>query len=290
MFECISREAEYISKLMHMLNDIHTYMNWKIKKDGIVVQALDGSQVSYIYLQLHETFFYKYECSKETMIGLDMEKVKNTFKNGGKKQGVVLRIVEEDKMDENTNNGHKEKEEKDFFKKLLLIGFFDYDDDDEIEPKTTTATDSFYTLNTLFIEDEENVQLETPETYDVHIRMRSSDFYHLFHRFPTDEIQIKSDNETLTIGSVGNQGTSSFIKKWKKNDIIIGNDHIQICFRSAVDITFASKYFMQLCRWKCLSNYIYLNLKNDSPLLAHYIFCENKFSYLSYFLAPKKQE
>lgn len=277
--ECLSKEADYVSKLMHVLSDIHTHMNWKIKKDGIIVQALDGSQVSCIYLQLHETFFCRYECSKEITIGLDMEKVKNTFKNSGKKQGVVLRIIEKEK------NKNDTKEEKDDCFQKLWIGFFDHN---AIE--STTNSDSFYTLDTLLIEEENVVQLEIAETYDVQIRMRSNDFYRLFHRFPTDEIKIKSNNETLTIGSVGNHGTSSFIKKWKKNEIGNENNNIQRCFQSPVDITFSSKYFMQLCRWKYLSNYIYLNLKYNSPLLAHYIFCENKFSYLSYFLAPKKEE
>ena len=150
----------------------------------------------------------------------------------------------------------------------------------------------------------DKLDIQIPEVYDIQIRIHSTEYNRLFGTFPTDEVRIYGnvDHQIITLSSPKKLSNKKDEKKednnvsisteWRINDDK-RNVNVKIRLRSNVDMIFPSKYFSCFCKPYLLSkkHYIYLNIKQDQPILINYNLEEyKKYSFINSFIAAKMDD
>ena len=260
-------------KYFKCIEDITDTLNINVNTDGIHINSMDQSHVSYIDGFLDKDDFDAYSVKKESIIGLNLKsfcKILNAFDKG---DCIIIDMNKnEDKINITFENANRKSQ---FELKLLLIEqddlkieSMDYDQEIDI---------SFNRLETICNE----MDIVETETIKFHINRVIKNVNLLGEgHLGTLNLMLKDTNENK----------ERLMMEKKGNKLVINKklDYKLYPIKKSFDIEFNLKKIKSILKLNAISNSILINLSEDYPTKLECQIEEN--SYLHYYIAPKINE
>ena len=236
LLELQTVQASSFRILIEALKEILTDSNFEFDSNGLKLVAMDSSHTVLVHLRLNADNFEVYQCSKKTIIGVNLLNFYKLMKVMGNNDTLKLFIEEEDMS-------------------VLNIVI------ENSEKNSMTK----YKLNLMDLE-EENIEVPPPSFESV-ITMPSIDFQKICRDMNnlSDEIEIKSLKEQLIFSCKGG---------WAEQETIIGSSNNGMSFiqdnNNIVQGLYDLKHLVLFSKCTNLCNSVELYLKNDFPLIIKY--------------------
>jgi len=96
MFQAKLTEGALFKKLIDIIKDLVTDVNFDISETGISLQALDSSHVSLVSLNLSAEGFEEYRCDKSMTLGVSIANLSKIMKCGTNDESITLSTEEEE--------------------------------------------------------------------------------------------------------------------------------------------------------------------------------------------------
>jgi proliferating cell nuclear antigen len=262
MFEAKLSDGFIFKKIIDSIKDIVDVANIHISKNGIEMQAMDGSHVALVSLKLSKEGFDSFKCTKDQVLGINVKDFSKFIKFVEQNDSLLLRA----KPNATT----------------LYV--------ESVSAKNQNKVEFEYRLQQL---DEEN--LSVPEQqYDSCITINSN----LFTKHCRDlralddtvKIEVKEDKVLLSVEA--SNGTLSILL----NDSASQNSAIDDDRQNALKVQvsnpnifisqqFALGYLELFNKAGCLGTFTRLHLMDGEPLITEFII--DGLGNMKFFLAPK---
>lgn len=80
MFKFTLRDPKSLKVAISAMSKLITEANMLYKPEGIIIQALDGSRIAMVDLNMPKTYFEDYACDKEELLGINIELLEDVLK------------------------------------------------------------------------------------------------------------------------------------------------------------------------------------------------------------------
>lgn len=253
MFEAKLLEGNILKKIVEAIKDIVTDVNIDVSPAGLSLQAMDGSHVALVSLNLSMEGFEHYRADTTMVLGINV--------------GMLAKVM---KLADPTDSITLQAEDSATHLKLIF---------ENAKQERTTE----FTLNLISLDVE---HLAIPETeYSSKVSINASEFSKLCK-------ELYTLNETMTITthpdyclfSVDSEAGSGSIKLGK-NENGSSDDRLQLEVNEGVTQQFAIRYLNMFNKAAPLTSHTNLCLHAEQPLVVEYRI-EN-LGVLKYYLAPK---
>ena len=254
MFLAKLKESEKIKKLIESIKDIVSEINLECSPTGINLQAMDGSHVALVTVNLNCDGFEEYRCDKIVNLGINVGNLWKLMKCASNDDSFLI------KADVNPNQ--------------IQITF----------ENSSAKKCCVFNLSLIQIDSE---HLGIPETnHGSVVMMNSNEFnkitkelYHL-----SETVNIETNQSYVSFSIQGDQVNGCI--KIENNDT--SNSKTMIKGDEAVNLAFALRYLNMFTKATSLSEFVYLYLSNDYPLKVEYVL--DGLGSLKYYLAPRIAE
>lgn len=256
MFIAKLKESLLMKKLIESIKDIVSEINLEVSPHGINLQAMDGSHVALVTVNLSCDGFEEYRCDKVLTLGINVQSLWKLMKCGGNEDYLTLKA--------DTEPSH-----------LNII----------FENKKIKKNCNFK-LGLINIESE---HLGIPETsYGSKVTMSSAEFNRvtkeLYQLSETVNIETQS---TFVNFSINSESVSGNIKiDGNQSSNVEEQTSIQVA--EPVNLAFALRYLNMFTKATPLSDQVTLYLSSEYPLKVEYGL--DNLGSLKYYLAPRISE
>lgn len=253
MLEAKFEEASLFKRIIDGFKDCVQLVNFQCKEDGIIAQAVDDSRVLLVSLEIGIEAFQNYRCDHPVTLGIDLTSLSKILRCGNNTDNLTL--IADDTPDS------------------VLLLFEDTKKDRIAE----------YSLKLMDI-DAEFLKIEDL-AYDCSLKMPSPEFSKIVRDLSqlSDSINIMITKETIKFVADGDIGSGSVILK-PFVDMDKPEQSIKLEMEQPVDLTFGSKYLLDIVKGSALSDTVGVRLSSEAPALFQF---DLKSGYLQFFLAPK---
>ncbi|KAH3903166.1 proliferating cell nuclear antigen SCDLUD_000780 [Saccharomycodes ludwigii] len=255
MLEAKFTEASLLKKIIDSFKDSVELVNFVCDENGIEAQAVDDSRVLLVALKIGADLFEEYRCDRGITLGLNLTSLAKILRCGNNTDNLTL--IAEDEPDS------------------LLILFEDVKKEKMSE----------YSLKLVNI-DADMLKIDDMK-YDCLVEMPSVEFAKTVRDLNqlSDSFTAIVTKDTIKFVADGEIGSGSVILKPNVN-LDKPEDKIVVELEKPVDLTFSSKYLLDIVKASGLSMAITLKLAVDAPALFEFKL-NNTNGFLSFFLAPK---
>uniref|UniRef100_A0A6C0IVC8 Proliferating cell nuclear antigen PCNA N-terminal domain-containing protein n=1 Tax=viral metagenome TaxID=1070528 RepID=A0A6C0IVC8_9ZZZZ len=270
MFSLRHSNPFILLKYFKCIEDITDTLNINVNTDGIHINSMDQSHVSYIDGFLDKDDFDEYNVEKDVIVGLNLKSFCKILNAYDKDDCIILDMDKsEDKISITFENENRKSQ---FELKLLLIeqddlkiDSMDYDQEIDI---------SFNRLETICNE----MDIIETETIKFYINKDSKD------------IKLYGEGHLGILNLLlkeNNENKERLMMKKKGNKLVINKklDYKLYPIKKSFDIEFNLKKIKSILKLNAISNSILINLSEDYPTKLECQIEEN--SYLHYYIAPK---
>lgn len=256
MLEAKFAEASLFKKIIDGFKDCVQLVNFNCNERGIAAQAVDDSRVLLVALSIGSEACINYRCDREIVLGVDLSSLSKILRCGNNSDNLTL--IADDSPD------------------TVLVLFED----------TKKDRISEYSLKLMDI-DADFLKIDEM-TYDSVITMPSVEFAKVVRDLNqlSDSLNILVTKETIKFVSEGEFGSGSVIVK-PQVDMDHPNESIKVELEKPVDLTFGSKYLLDIIKGAGLSDQITIKLSAESPALFQFPLQSGS---LQFYLAPKFNE
>ncbi|CCD22928.1 proliferating cell nuclear antigen NDAI_0A07740 [Naumovozyma dairenensis CBS 421] len=253
MLEAKFEQASLFKRIIDGFKDCVQLVNFQCKEDGIIAQAVDDSRVLLVSLEIGKDAFQEFRCDHPITLGMDLNSLSKILRCGNNTDSLTL--IADDTPDS------------------LLLLFED----------TKRERISEYSLKLMDI-DADFLKIEELQ-YDTTIMMPSADFSKTVRDLSqlSDSLNILVTKETIKFVTDGDIGSGSVIMK-PFIDMENPDESIKLEMEQPVDLTFGSKYLLDIVKGSALSNKIGIRLSSEAPALFQF---DLTSGFLQFFLAPK---
>lgn len=254
MLEAKFQQSSFFKKIIDGLKDCVQLVNFNCSEKGIAAQAVDDSRVLLVSLAVTPDAFEEYRSDRAVTLGVDLNSLSKILRCSANEDSLTL--VAEDSPDN------------------MLVLFED----------TKRERISEYSLKLMEI-DADFLEVDQID-YDTTINMPSTEFAKIIRDLNqlSDSLNILVTKETIKFTSEGDFGSGSVIVK-PRTDVERPEDSVRVELEKPVDLTFGSKYLLDIIKAASLSVSIVVKLSAETPALFH--FNLDGAGHLQYFLAPK---
>lgn len=253
MLEAKFEEASLFKRIIDGFKDCVQLVNFQCKEDGIIAQAVDDSRVLLVSLEIGIEAFQEYRCDHPVTLGIDLTSLSKILRCGNNSD--TLTLIAEDTPDS------------------VLLLFED----------TKRERIAEYSLKLMDI-DADFLKIEELQ-YDTTLMMPSYEFSKVVRDLSqlSDSLNIMVTKETIKFVADGDIGSGSVILK-PFVDMEKPEDSVKLEMEQPVDLTFGSKYLLDIVKGSALSEKIGIRLSSEAPALFQF---DLKSGFLQFFLAPK---
>lgn len=282
MLEAQVQQAILWKRLVECINGLVNEANFDCNPGGLSIQAMDSSHVALVHLLLRDDGFDKYQCERNSILGINLQSLSK-----------VLKIVE------NTDS-------------LSLR----HDDDNDVVTLVSENTDKTrcceYQLKLLEIEAE---AMGIPEMdYRSTVTLSSAEFAKIVRDMSVfgDTVTIAITREGVKFSSTGDigqgytflqasSGAKREVKSEVKRETADENEEggisrkaakaeaapigVEVEMEEPITLSFALRFMTIFAKGATLSDRVSLKFAKDSPCMVEYAM--DNLGYLRYYLAPK---
>ncbi|SCU84495.1 LADA_0D01992g1_1 [Lachancea dasiensis] len=256
MLEGKFEEASLFKKIIDSFKDCVQLVNFNCNEHGIAAQAVDDSRVLLVSLSIGTESFQEFRCDRGVTLGVDLSSLSKILRCGNNNDNLTL--IADDTPDS-----------------VLLL--FEDTKKDRI---------SEYSLKLMDI-DADFLDIEGMQ-YDTTITMPSAEFAKVVRDLNqlSDSLNILVTKDTVKFVAEGDIGSGSVIVK-PHTDMDKPLESVKVELDKPVDLTFGSKYLLDIIKGAGLAEQITIKLSAETPALFEFGL---QSGYLQFFLAPKFNE
>ncbi|AGA16200.1 pcna protein [Thysanoplusia orichalcea nucleopolyhedrovirus] len=247
MFEAEFKTGSFLKKLVEAFKELLPHATFDCDNQGVSMQAMDGSHVALVSLQLHAAGFENYRCDRNVSLNVSINSLSKIVKCANDRSSILM----------------KSQDESD-----VMAFVFNNDN------RTCT-----YTLKLMCI-DVEHLGIPNSD-YDCVINMSSAEFAQICRditQFDQDVI-VSCSKKGLQFRANGDIGSADVRLNANSENVSV------LEARQTTTHTFAGKYLCHFAKAAPLSSAVTLYMSEDLPLKVEY--CIQDLGTLAYFLAPK---
>ncbi|EDO14623.1 hypothetical protein Kpol_264p9 [Vanderwaltozyma polyspora DSM 70294] len=253
MLEAKFEEASFFKRIIDGFKDCVQLVNFQCKDDGIIAQAVDDSRVLLVSLEIGSESFQTYRCDHPITLGIDLNSLSKILRCGNNTD--TLTLIADDTPDS------------------VLLLFED----------TKRERIAEYSLKLMDI-DADFLKIEEL-AYESTLMMPSAEFAKNVRDLSqlSDSLTFTITKETIKFQADGDIGSGSVILKPYVN-MDDPDQSIKLEMEQPVDLTFGSKYLLDIVKGSALSNKVGIRLSSEAPALFQF---DLSSGFLQFFLAPK---
>ena len=90
MFHAKLADGSILKKLLECVKDLVTEVNFEVTSAGMGIQAMDGSHIALVSLNLSAEGFEEYRCDKSMKLGISMTSFSKIMKQSTQEESVTL--------------------------------------------------------------------------------------------------------------------------------------------------------------------------------------------------------
>jgi proliferating cell nuclear antigen len=253
MFEARLAKGLLLKKIIDAIKDLITEASWDFTKEGIMLQAMDSSHVSLVYLNLKSDGFDAYHCSNSLTMGMNIKSFYMILKCASDGDMITLKAQDDPRVlnivFEANNNREKISE---YEMKLIDLDVEHF----EIPDKEYACV----------------MRFNSPEFKKICTdSLRFGDVITI--NCTTDGVRFSSSSDKLITGNVTYRSE---------------NKDIDIKITQPVGLSFSLQTLIHITKATPLSTFVQLSLTPNEPLLVEYKI--EDFGNLKYYLAPNISE
>jgi proliferating cell nuclear antigen len=253
MFVAKLDKAEPLKKLVNILMDIVSTIEWRINSDGIHIHTMNTSHTCVVDVNIPVSAFKSFSCEEESVvINIPLVNLSKVIKCIANDQSIFINVETNDEM---------------------LLYFHD---------KADNARE--FRLSLLSLDDDGNTMLELPgkETYMLEKEVDAEEFNTLIKEFASigDFIKIETVEKNLKFSTDGDIGCASILFKSSQT------------VEAGVQLgTFATRYLISMTKTSSATKEntnVSIYLSNEKPIMLKYDIMYG-FGTMLFFLAPKME-
>nr|5CFK_A Chain A, Proliferating cell nuclear antigen,Proliferating cell nuclear antigen [Leishmania donovani]5CFK_B Chain B, Proliferating cell nuclear antigen,Proliferating cell nuclear antigen [Leishmania donovani]5CFK_C Chain C, Proliferating cell nuclear antigen,Proliferating cell nuclear antigen [Leishmania donovani]5CFK_D Chain D, Proliferating cell nuclear antigen,Proliferating cell nuclear antigen [Leishmania donovani]5CFK_E Chain E, Proliferating cell nuclear antigen,Proliferating cell nucle len=254
MLEAQVQFASLWKRLVECINGLVNEANFDCNPGGLSVQAMDSSHVALVHMLLRDDCFVKYQCGRNSILGLNLASLSKVLKIVDSNDSLSLR----------------------------------HDDDSDVVTLTSENPEKTrkceYQLKLLEIEAE---SMGIPEMdYRSTVTLNSAEFAKIVR-----DMQVFGDTVTIAISKEGVKFSSSgdvgqgytFLQAAGVSDR--STKGVEVTMEEPITLSFALRFMGIFAKGSTLSERVTLKFAKDSPCMVEYGI--DNVGYLRYYLAPK---
>lgn len=285
MLEAQVQQASLWKRLVDCINGMVNEANFDCNPGGLSIQAMDSSHVALVHLLLRDDCFTKYQCERNSILGLNLASLTKVLKIVDGSDSLTLRHDEESDAvtiaSENTDRSRR----CEYQLKLL-----------EIEAQTMRIPEMEY-CSTVTLSSSEFAKIVRDmnvfgDTVTIGITREGVKFsssgdvgqgYTFLQAGATGttrtavKSEVKAENEEEGDPQVG--------RKFTKTEQAIG---VEVRMEEPITLSFSLRFMNIFAKGSTLSERVTLKFAQDRPCLVEYGI--DNVGYLRYYLAPKVDE
>ena len=245
-------KASVLKKIFTSILGLVDQANLECDENGITLQCMDSSHVSFVALKLDLPFFIEYKCPQFIMFGIDFKNI-NTIFDCSKNEDTVILESDEDAC-------------------TLRISFIDEKKNSESE----------YVLKLMDIQTDP-LHVPEPENTNV-VTMKSENFKKIiadFSKFGT-EVTFDATTDQIVLSVAGKIGEGRIVLKPSEE----ASTTIKLV--EPIKMMFALRYLSNFAKAETVAPVVSIILTNGCPLCV--MFEHPGALRLKFFLAPKLEE
>jgi len=250
MFRAKYQKVAVLKKVVEAVKDLVSAASFECGPDGVILEAMDSSHVSFIALLLRADSFDEYLCEKPSVLCVDFPQLGAVLKTAGNESAVVLEAKE---------GGDK-----------LKLTFL-------------SAKDNITASFELKLLDLQAEQLSIPKCdYQCDVELPAADFQKVVRDLANvegDSIAIGCSKQAIEFACSGRIADGSMRFPATKTAFIV---------KDTVKQLFALKYLAHFAKATPLSDNVHLCMSQDLPMLVEYVI--EDYGYLKFYLAPKIED
>ena len=252
-FEAHLLQAALLKKVVVVLRDFCTDVNFECTEKGIQVQSMDSSHVALVSLLLRESAFSEFKCDRPTFLGINVELLSKILKRCSPQDSLKIRWSSgADTVSFQCEEG--EGRIADFDLKLMQV---------------------------------ESEHTEIPEQcYKIVARLPSSEFQRICRDLWEfgETMRIKASAEGITFSVQGDAGSGNVLLKPREAGK--PEDKVTLTVHEPVTATFALRYLVNFSKAAPLCGSVELGLGPGAPLLVKYALEAADNGHMQFYLAP----
>ncbi|PVU90900.1 hypothetical protein BB561_004661 [Smittium simulii] len=257
MLEARLPAASILKKIVESIKDLVSQANFDCSESGISFQAMDESNIALSSFLLRADGFDPYRCDRKLSLGIRFATLSKILKCAGNDDVVVIRYADDTDI-------------------LSLV--FEAPDNNRI---------SEFDIKLLDISSE---YLSIPEQEpECKVKMSSAEFSRICRDLITigSSVVIDATKSGVKFSSTGDDGSGSILIKQSASVDGDGKAAPQTTVEMSepVSLELSLKYLNNFTKAAPLSEYVVMNMTNDSPLMLQ--FDVSDIGYIRYFLAPQ---
>lgn len=251
-------DSTIFKRIIDSFKDSVSQINFMCSETGIEAQAIDDSRVLLVSLSIPPSCFESYRCDRPTTVGVYLSSLSKLLRSAS--SSATLTLYVEDQPDELLLLFEESKNNKSMEYKMKLVDI--------------TA---------------DILEVDSDMKSDVTVEMSSVEFTKIVR----DLTQL-SDSFTVSVGkdgivfSVDGETSSGKVLLQPKEDLANPDNNLSISMTKTIDLSFASKYLLDIIKASTLSNMITLKFSEETPALFE--FKMEKGGGIGFYLAPKYDE
>lgn len=248
-------DSTIFKKIIDSFKDSVTQINFVCSESGIEAQAIDDSRVLLVTVSIPPSCFESYRCDRPTTVGVYLASLAKLLKSANSLSSLTLYVA--DKPDE-----------------LLLL--FE-------EPKNQKSME--YKLKLVDIT-ADMLEVDSDMKSDVTVEMSSVEFTKTVRDLTqlSDSFTVSVTKDGIVFSVQGDTAQGKVLLQ-PREDLADESNNLSISMSKTIDLSFASKYLLDIIKAASISNKIFLKFSDDTPALFE--FKMEKGGGVGFYLAPK---
>ncbi len=250
MFVAKLDKAEPLKRLVNILTDIVSSVEWVVDCEGIHIHTMNISHTCVVDVTIPVSAFKTFTCDENTVLNIPLANLSKIIKCISNDQSIYIHVESNNEM---------------------LLFFHD---------KADNARE--FRLSLLSRDDDENAILELPseDTYSLEKKIDAEEFNTLVKEFASigDYITIETVDNNLRFSTEGDIGCASILYK--------SDESVENGMRLG---TYATRYLISMTKTSTATKenaYVSICLSEEKPIMLKYeLMCG--FGTILFFLAPK---
>ncbi|EPY23028.1 proliferating cell nuclear antigen [Strigomonas culicis] len=284
MLEAQVQSASLWKRLVDCINGLVNEANFDCNPSGLSIQAMDTSHVALVHMLLRDDCFVKYQCERNSILGLNLVSLSKILKVVENTDGLTLRHDEDSDVVVLTSENGEKNRKGEYQLKLL-----------EIEAESMGIPEMDYRSTvTLSSADFAKIVRDMSvfgDTVTIAISKEGVKFssagdigqgYTFLQASGVSDRSVKSEVKPEVKAEHDDDDGEPAARRLKTEQPSIG---VEVSMEEPITLSFALRFMSIFAKGSTLSDRVTLKFAKDSPCMVE--FGIDNVGYLRYYLAPK---
>ncbi|KAG5509166.1 hypothetical protein JKF63_06175 [Porcisia hertigi] len=287
MLEAQVQYASLWKRLVECINGLVNEANFDCNPGGLSIQAMDSSHVALVHMLLRDDCFVKYQCERNSILGLNLASLSKVLKTVDGSDSLSLR--HDDDLDVVTLTSESSEKTRKCEYQLKLL---------EIEAESMGIPEMDYTstvtLNSAdFAKIVRDMQI-FGDTITIAVSQEGVKFsssgdlgqgYAFLQAAGVSDRSTKSEVKAEVKAEIQEDEDEPISRKYNKAEGGSGATGAEVTMEEPITLSFALRFMGIFAKGSTLSERVTLKLAKESPCMVEYSI--DNVGYLRYYLAPK---